>query len=114
MRAAPMASGASGPADPDSAITVRKMNVPTSSVTSFAQSVTAGNPKAQQVWTLRAMVRPGDAFCVQKRAGFGWLTLCRRDDSPHQVKLGLINVGRLHRHRQRADLGVKVISRASL
>src|SRR5712691_3087516 len=40
--------------------------------------------------------------------------LCRRDDAPHQVKLGLINVGRLYRHRQRADPDAKVAGHASL
>src|SRR5215467_14823478 len=38
IRALPMASGASGPARPESAITNRKMKVPTNSVSSFAAS----------------------------------------------------------------------------
>src|SRR5215467_7596648 len=38
IRALPMASGANGPARPESAITNRKMKVPTNSVSSFAAS----------------------------------------------------------------------------
>src|ERR1700736_651438 len=45
---------------------------------------------------------------------FGWITLCRREDAPHQAKFGLIDVGRLHRHRQRADPDAEVTSHASL
>src|SRR5215472_12261274 len=39
IRAAPMASGANAPAGPESAITDRKMNVPTNSVSNFAASL---------------------------------------------------------------------------
>ena len=43
-----------------------------------------------------------------------WLTLRRRDDASHQVKLALINVGRLHRHRQRAHPDAKFAGHTGL
>jgi hypothetical protein len=42
------------------------------------------------------------------------LDSCRRDDASHQAKLRLIDVGRLHSHRQRSDPDGEVAGHASL
>src|ERR1700737_1554015 len=60
------------------------------------------------------MTRSSYATMINRKHLFGWLCRRRRDDAAHLPKLGLINVGRFHRHRQRAGLDAEVASHASL